>query len=213
MPLTTIVGKSETSVISLGKLTTVSRATTKINTTSQSQGFNLGRIRLLRLSPAKALVSFSVKHILNRQRINPQIEVLSLTSATSIICLPVPIAPTGSLSLNGNPLNRQRIPKGDSCFIEFSILGRRLGGMQIKFLLLTLKGETLLEKKIGEGVLLLENLSPVIDIDSIAGTIAITHDETILSSLPKECEVRYSFKVTNKSHAYTLETGYLNFFL
>ncbi len=211
MPLT-IAATSRTLIISPNKLSVVRRFSAQISVVSQSWGSNFGRTRPLLLSPQNSVLEINLRHVQQKIRIRPAITIASIAEIKLAIDFPVLIAPTASLSLNGKPLRRQRIARGDSCFIEFLILGKRIGGMQIRFVLFTLKGEVLLAKEIRKGIFFAER--PSLNSDQVIGSIAIMSGETIFPNQPRECELSYTFSMFtgDLSQKYTLESGYLNFY-
>lgn len=187
-----------------------------IEAVSQADNILQGRNRVLKAytgrSTAKCIPFGRV-----RRHVQSAVKGRAIALNRHLNVIPAIPAPQGQLFLEDKPLREQRLPRGTSQSFAFTIIGKRLKGLQVNFLLRSTRGLVLLQKTIliaPGGVAISEFLQDSDGIQTIGGFIILMPNETLFSTFKgREIEVNFVFQIGNgSSREHLLESNYINFY-
>lgn len=212
---TTTIAATQTADVTAAYLRIIHGGISRMAAVSQADNVLLGRDRHPLFGTAKSTATAKSGGL---RRVYAKASIAASDSAVCkyLITLPAPPAPVGEVFLNGKTLVDQRLAKGRSHSFVFTIIGKKLTNLQVRFSLRSLRGESVLQKTVlvaPGGVAIDEFITAEDGTQTITGYISLLPHETVFASAPAEFELNYLLEIGNgSSREYPLQSEYLNFY-
>ncbi|MEW5857387.1 MAG: hypothetical protein AB1861_08400 [Cyanobacteriota bacterium] len=209
----TVAATSSTDDLLLTKTRIIHSALVSISASSMATATEVGRNRRPVFDRAK---SSATSHVRGLRKCYSRVVLAAESSAqcTMLSVIPAIAAPTGELFLNGSRLKEQRLPKGRSHTLSFSITGKRLDKLDIAFSLRSLSGQPLLSKTSRLGISIEEIVAHAGGSQTVTGYVLLLPRDTIFLESASELELNYTFSIGNGStREHLLESDFLTFYL
>lgn len=214
-----IEGLSETTEVADEFLRVIHGREVKIDGKSQADNSYLGRDRHHLIYTAVSSAAIAAYPFIRRH------SAATINAETSAKCylmgvIPAIQAPSGNLSLQGQPANGQRLPLRASHTFGFLAIGKRLEGLVVSFKLEDLSNRLLFEKtiRIDPGGVAIEDIIPNDDGTQTARgwVLMLPRDSNYLPRVTPTkpfVEVKYILEIGNKTtRKHILEVGNLTFY-